>query len=213
MAGKALSAPSAVAMLRCAESESMNSSTSRASTASTASERSASSIAPRTRLPPRCAESASERMHYHVDCEPRWINRQEALGSRMKVPLAAVILVAVQHGNPVSVHRCQQVLVYQVVAPAVQLVPGCRRAIRKLEKTVVQPMVVWKVSQRPYRTLYLFHRRLVEGSVNVVVVVIHEEKAPPFHEALQHAPLLIREAHREVPGEKHEWEVQQRRRA
>src|SRR5210317_1673959 len=73
-----------------------------------------------------------------VGREARVVCHHEALVAKVVVPLAAVILVAVQHGNaPVDLDSLQ-VFVHEAVAPPVKLLCGARRPI-EFEERVVNP--------------------------------------------------------------------------
>src|SRR5512143_3448453 len=73
---------------------------------------------------PSSSRLRRERIHDEVHGKPRVVHRHEPLGVRMVVPLRAVVLVAVQHTDAIAppAHDGEQVLVHQVVAPAIELV-------------------------------------------------------------------------------------------
>src|SRR5690606_10646804 len=73
--------------------------------------------------------SAGERIHHHIHAEARVVEREEALVVRMVVPLRGVVLAAVQHADAAVALHSLQVLVDEVVAPAVELVAGCGRSV------------------------------------------------------------------------------------
>src|SRR5262249_7235506 len=63
-----------------------------------------------------------ERIHDDVHGETRVIHREESFALGVVVPLRAVVFAAVQHGDaPIALNRLQ-VLVHEVVAPAIELV-------------------------------------------------------------------------------------------
>ena len=74
------------------------------------------------------------RIHDEVDGELRVVLALESLVAPVVVPLAAVVLVAVEHAEPAAVLEPAQVVVDDLVAPAVQLVRRRRRAVSNVKK-------------------------------------------------------------------------------
>src|SRR5687768_7479968 len=60
---------------------------------------------------------ARERIDHHIHGELRVVHREEALVVRMVTPLRGVVLVAIEHGEPIVAHHALQVLVHEVVSP------------------------------------------------------------------------------------------------
>ena len=73
--------------------------------------------------------SRRHRVDDDVDRELGVVLALEALVPPVVVPLAAVVLVAVEHADPAAVLDPAQVVVDDVVSPAVQLVRGRRRTV------------------------------------------------------------------------------------
>ena len=71
--------------------------------------------------------SRGHRIHHQIDRELGVVLALEALVPPVVVPLAAVVLVAVEHAQPAAALDPAQVVVDDVVSPPVQLVRGRRR--------------------------------------------------------------------------------------
>src|SRR5690606_15626505 len=91
--------------------------------------------------------SSVECVHHDVDGEAGVVFREPALVAPVVVPFAAVVLVAVEHAEPALVLDAFQVVVHQVVAPAVQLEAGGRRAV-ELEEAGVERMRAGQLGER-----------------------------------------------------------------
>src|SRR5690606_34729417 len=137
------------------------------------------------------ARSRRERIDDDIDRELRVVLGQEALVAPVVVPLAAVVLVAVEHAQPAIDLDPLEVVMHQVVAPPVELEARGRRPIGEPEETVVQRMVVGQLVQRigTEDRRHLRLERLREQPVDVVVAVIHEHEPAAAHVALEIAPL------------------------
>src|SRR5207342_1814398 len=123
--------------------------------------------------------SAVQCVHHDVDREPGVVLGQEALVAPVVVPLAPVILVAVEHAEAAVDLDAAQVIVHEIVAPPVQLEAGGGRALGEAEETAVQRMVVRQLAQRlgAEDRRHLRFERLREQAVDVVVAVVHEHEA------------------------------------
>ena len=75
-----------------------------------------------------------QRVQQNIDAEFGVVFGQEAFVAEVVVPLAAVVFVGVKHAEAAVDFDAFQVVVYQVVAPAVQLEGSGRRAIGELEE-------------------------------------------------------------------------------
>ena len=83
-----------------------------------------------------------------VDRELRVVLALEALVPPVVVPLAAVVLVAVEHADAPAVLDRAQVVVDDVVTPPVQLVRRRRRAVLEREEAAVERMLRRQLRQR-----------------------------------------------------------------
>ena len=95
------------------------------------------------------------RIHHDVDRELGVVLPLEALVPPVVVPLAAVVLVRVEHAEPAAVLHPAQVVVDDVVAPPVELVRGRRRAVGKLEEAAIERMLrraAWRACRRRERS-------------------------------------------------------------
>src|SRR5690606_15616592 len=88
----------------------------------------------------RCSGSGGEGVHHDVDGELGVVFGEPALVAPVVVPFAAVVLVAVEHAQAALVLDALEVVVHQVVAPAVEFEAGGGRAV-ELEETRVQRVV------------------------------------------------------------------------
>src|SRR5690554_254947 len=91
--------------------------------------------------------SRGQRVDDDVDRELRVVLGQEALVAPVVVPFAAIVLVAVEHPEAAVDPDALEVIVDQVVAPAVELVAGGGRAVGEAEEAVVQRVVVGQFLQ------------------------------------------------------------------
>src|SRR5205823_11504808 len=115
---------------------------------STRDERSESSDSHEARLKPLSHAEPSVRessllVHHvndDVDGEPGVVFAEEALVAPVVVPLAAVVLVAVEHGGSAAALDAFQVFVHDIVAPAVELVRRSRRPALEREEAAVDRM-------------------------------------------------------------------------
>jgi hypothetical protein len=94
--------------------------------------------------------------------------------------------------------------VYQVVAPAIQLVAGGRRSILEGEKGPVELMVVRYLAQGPEQARELRGHGLVVFAVDVVIVVVDECESSALNEAGQVAAFRRREEDGQMAGEEDE---------
>src|SRR6185503_15909247 len=120
------------------------------STSASASGSSAAAPIPRSRSVVVIASSRRQRVHHHVDGELGVVLRQPALVAPVVVPLAAVVLVAVEDGDAAVDLDRLEVVVHQVVAPAVELEGGRRRAVVEVEEGVVDPVRLGDLAQRVF---------------------------------------------------------------
>src|SRR6476620_1246854 len=123
--------------------------------------RSAVSIRPRV--------SAREGIYDQVHAEARVIDGREALVVGVVVPFGAVVLVAEKHLDPAILHHRFQILVDEIVAPAVELVTRCRRTIVELEEAGVNRVGFRKIDGLSERARDFLEGGLAEDSVDVVV--------------------------------------------
>ncbi|MDZ7632605.1 MAG: hypothetical protein U5K74_14975 [Gemmatimonadaceae bacterium] len=103
-----------------------------------------------------------------------------------------------------------ELLMHEVVAPAVQLVGGGGRTIGKREKGAIERV---GVRNRPQDTRCLdqfLGARPVKDPIDIVVVIVHEQQSAAITVLLQHGTLSRREAHRQVTREEGERVAQQR---
>src|SRR5687767_3228626 len=149
-------------------------------------------------IPPRT--SAREGIHDDVDAKARIVDSREALVIGVVVPFRAVVLVAVENSDPVAMKHGFQVLVNEVVAPAIQLMTGRRWSFLELEERAVQWMRVREIDRGREAACDFFHRGLVKNSADVVVVVVHENHPATLHEPLRIPPLGLREPEGHVTG-------------
>src|SRR6185503_6136705 len=146
-----------------------------------------------------------------VDGELRVVLAQEALVAPVVVPLAAVVLVAVEHGDAAAALDRLQVVVDDVVAPPVQLVRGLRRTVLELEEAAIDRVRRRQLRQgvvRERRAHLLFERARVEA-VDVVVAIVGEEQPAGVGEAPQVLALGGTEAHQLVAGHEEERKGEQ----
>src|SRR5688572_33094604 len=135
---------------------------------------SAAKLRPRSTFSTRLLISAREGIYDDVHAEARVVDGREALVVGVIIPLRAVVLVAVENPDSIATHHCLEMLVDQIVAPAVQLVAGRRRSIIELEESIVQGMRVREIDGCRERPCHLLHRRLVKDATDVVVVIVEE---------------------------------------
>src|SRR5215210_4987213 len=122
-----------------------------------------------------------QRVDDDIDAEACIVLDGESLVRPVVVPFAAVILVGVEDSDaPVNLYRLQ-VIVNDVVAPAVQLVRCRGRTVLELEEGAVERMVVRQFAHRLFGAiedgLDLALESFGEGSVYVVIAIVNEEKA------------------------------------
>src|SRR5688572_18721077 len=158
------------------------------------------------------ARSCRHRVDHDVHPELRVVFRQEALVAEVVVPLASVVLVAVQDRHA-AVHLDRaKVVVHQIVAPAVQLEGGGGRAVGEGEEGAVERMVVGEPPERrgPEDGGQLRLEGAGEEAVQVVVAVIGEDEPAAPHEALEDVALARGELDQAVAGQVGERRVEDR---
>src|SRR4051812_45442994 len=148
--------------------------------------------------------SAREGIHDDVDAEACVVYGREALVIRVVIPFGAVILVTEQNLNAIAFHHCFQVLVNEIVSPAIELVTRRGRAIIELEEAAEDRIRVREISRLPERSRDLLECSLAEHSVDVVVVIIDEYHSTAIDELLHVPPLGLGKTKRHVSGEIHE---------
>src|SRR5438045_5545169 len=92
--------------------------------------------------------SAREGIDHDVHAKAGVVDGRETLRIRRIVPLRAVILAAVENSDAISLHHRLQVLVHQIVAPAIQLVTRRRRTVGELEEGAIDLVIVGEILQR-----------------------------------------------------------------
>src|SRR5690606_14742732 len=92
--------------------------------------------------------SVRQCVHHDVHTELRVVFGEEAFVAPVVVPFAAVVFVAVEHAQPAIDLDALEVVVHQVIAPAVELEAGGRRAVGELEEAVVDGVTVGQLLQR-----------------------------------------------------------------
>src|SRR5690606_9254766 len=105
------------------------------------------------------------------------------------VPLATIVLVAVEHAEAAVDADALEVVVHQVIAPAVELEAGGRRAVETEEAGidgVVARQLAQGVAAEDRRHLRL--EGTGEQAVDVVVAVVHQDEAAVADVALEVAP-------------------------
>ena len=102
---------------------------------------------------------------------------------------------------------------HQVIAPAIELEARGRRAVRKFEERVIQPVVLWQFLQRAFaeNRSHLRFERGGEQAIDVVIAVVHEHEPAIAHVAFEIAPLGRIELHQLVPGQVAERRLQHAR--
>src|SRR5690606_7340009 len=107
--------------------------------------------APPCSAPPRLRDEVGHSCGHGVDhdvyAEPGIVLGQEALVAEVVVPFAAVVLVAVEDRDAAVDLDCLEVVVDQVVAPAVQLQARGWRPVLEREERAVERMVVGNLPQ------------------------------------------------------------------
>nr|GEU28510.1 hypothetical protein [Tanacetum cinerariifolium] len=150
----------------------------------------------------RTAHLCSQRVLNDIDRKAGVVHCQKTLVAKVVVPLAAVVLVAVQEPHPpLDLHRFQ-IIVDQVIAPAIELPTGGGRPV-ELEKARINGVVVRDLLQGALAEdgADLRLERPGEQAVDIVVAVVHEHEAAALDVALQVLALGRRELHQLVTGE------------
>lgn len=152
----------------------------------------------------RLRVSAREGIHNDVHAKACVVDGREALVVGMVVPLGAVVFIAVQNSDSISVHYRFQVLVDEVVAPTIELMTRCGRAILKLEESRIDLMIVWKIYRHRKGARDLFHRRFVKHTADVVIMIVDENHSTTVDEASRISSLRFRKTKWEMPRQIHE---------
>src|SRR3954469_8215915 len=92
--------------------------------------------------------SAREGIDDDVDPEARVVDGREALAVGVIIPLGAVVLAAVQHADAIALQHSLQVLVDEIVPPAVHLLARWRGSVSELEEAAEDLVIVGQVSWR-----------------------------------------------------------------
>jgi hypothetical protein len=120
------------------------------------------------------------------------------LRSRTTIPVA---YVAVDDAQTAGVLDALQVVVHEVVPPAVQLVRGRQRSVGELEERAIQRVVVRQPAQaaaRAEQDPHLLLERPRVQPVDVVVAVVREEQPALLHEVDDGVTLVPAEADQRV---------------
>src|SRR5688572_11133499 len=134
-----------------------------------------------TRPMARTTRSASrrqlsgERIDHDVHAEPRVVHAVEALVLGMLAPFGAVVLAAVQQCDAIPAHDGLELAMDEVVAPAIQFVAGVRRPIREREERRIDGVALRDIHEWTRGALDFLTDRFVEGAIDIVVVIVHEE--------------------------------------
>src|SRR5437868_12858659 len=145
--------------------------------------------------------SAREGIDHDVHAKAGVVDSRETLRIRRIVPLGAVILAAVENGNAISLHYRLQVLVHQIVAPAIQLVTRRRRTVGELEERSIDLVIVGEILQRRERAGDLLERGVVKDAADIVVVVVDEQHSTPLYQSTHVPSLRLTEPQRQVTGQ------------
>src|SRR5687768_5957304 len=113
--------------------------------------------------PQSVPDSAVHRIDDDVYRESSVVVTLEPLVAPVVVPLAAVVLVGIQHADPAAMLDGAKVVVHQVVAPSVQFMRRLRRPVGKLKERSVEFVSDWNlvegVGPREHPAHLLLERR------------------------------------------------------
>src|SRR5687768_3432880 len=93
-------------------------------------------------------QALAHRVHHQIDRKPRIVFPPKAFIPPVIIPLAAIILVRVENAQPAAPLQAAQVIVDDVVSPAIQLVTRLRGTFRKAEEGPIDRMRVRDLRQR-----------------------------------------------------------------
>src|SRR3569833_1084391 len=143
--------------------------------------------------PPRaCAPRSSHRVHDEIHRELGVVSRAEALVLPRVIPLAPIVLIRVDDPHAAVPLDAAQIAVYDVVAPAIQLVRRLRRSI-ELEERVIHAMLVRQLLQctGSERARHLALERFRVETVHVVIAIVREQQSAVVDVPHQAPPLLL----------------------
>ena len=82
-----------------------------------------------------------------IDAEFGIVFGEESLIAEVVIPFAAIIFVAIEYADAAIDGNGLQVIVNEVVAPAVEFEAGIGRAFFEMEEAAVEGMVIWDLMQ------------------------------------------------------------------
>jgi len=127
-------------------------------------------------LPVGSSQLSGKRIRYNIDPKLGIVFGQKAFIPKVIIPFAAVVFIAVKHADSTIHHDGFEVVMHEVVAPAVQLERRSGRPFGKLKKAGVQGMVIWNLPQGlwPERSGHLLLEGFGKQPVDVMIAIINE---------------------------------------
>src|SRR5450432_4547186 len=92
--------------------------------------------------------SGHHRIDHDVDAKLRIVLGEKTFVAEIIVPLAAVVLAAVEHADPTVDDDGLQIVVHEVVPPAVQFEGRGRRSLLEAKERPVEGMVIRDLHER-----------------------------------------------------------------
>lgn len=121
-----------------------------------------------------CVEGVKDDVH----SELRIVFRQEAFVSKIVIPFATIILVTIEHADAAVDHDGLEIIMYQVVAPAVEFEGGVGGTFLEMKKAVVDRVVVRDLFEGigSEDRGHLVFEGAGKETVDIVVAVVGEDK-------------------------------------
>lgn len=132
---------------------------------------------------------------------------QKSLITKIVIPFAAVILIAIQNAYPAIDGNGLQVVMYQVIAPAIQFKRRSRWPFFKLKKTGVDRVIIRNFLQglRAERPGHLLLERPRKQGIDIVIAIINKHEPAILNVAFEMIALLRRKLDQFVSTHIAEW--------
>ncbi|MDB5242415.1 MAG: hypothetical protein JWP57_3040 [Spirosoma sp.] len=150
---------------------------------------------------------SGKRVGYDVDPKLGIVFGQKAFIPEVVIPFAAVVFVAIENANSTIHHNGFEVVMHEVVAPAVQLERRGRRPFGKFEKAGVEGMVIGNLLQNLWtkRSGHLLLEGFGKQPVDVMIAIIHEHEPTMLHVTLELFALVLRKFNQFMTTQVTKW--------
>jgi len=153
-----------------------------------------------------------QRIHNNIHSKLGIILRQEPLVPEVIIPFAAIILIAVEDPDAAVDGDRFEIIMDEIVAPAIQLERSVGRTFLKREKGMIERVMIRDLLQggRAEEGAHLRFERTGEEPVDIMVAIIRKYKTSVQNVFMKISRLLFIELYQLMPAYITEWVLEER---